>query len=457
MRLVIFNRERFYRTFKVTTGFLAVLLTWTGIFSPLAFSSEAKARVDWEYRDGVSGAHPGQMEVLPSGNLLLVLNGFINSRVIEVDRDKKVVWRHDVQANSAVRLENGNTLISESGAPGKPLIPRVVEVTPAGQVVWNYELPSLADAPRYSQEMSDGNILITTRNKILKVNRAGETLFQVNADQLTDKKGINALPILGQKYDKETEKTASSELLHLTNLVSAKEQVDGSILVVDEGIRTGGRVIELDQWGNLIREWGNQKLVRPKEAVRTEDGKIIIADLGSYNYLMYSQEGDLKDIVSWRQVITELPVLNQWGVSLLPNGHLLLGLSYTNGQSLVVEINDKIPQVLLNGEEFLLGVEPFMVDGRMFAPANQLFSSLGIRSHWDNVLKQVTAVKGDKKAVFATGSTEMTVDGRTVDMGSAPRLVNNTTYIPVRLLQQAFGIDLEWDGSTRTLNIVYPH
>ena len=94
--------------------------------------------------------HPTE---LPNGNVLLFDNGGHRprstwSRALEVDPvTNRVEWEyrgdppisfHSPNISSADRLPNGNTLICE-GAPG-----RAFEVTPNGQIVWEYVNPFFA-------------------------------------------------------------------------------------------------------------------------------------------------------------------------------------------------------------------------------------------------------------------------------------------------------------------------
>jgi outer membrane protein assembly factor BamB len=89
---------------------------------------------------------------LPNGNILIFDNGphrleqtFPFSRVIEVNpATKEIVWKYQEafppsfysdRISNAQRLPNGNTLINE-GQFG-----RFFEVTPAGEVVWEYVNP----------------------------------------------------------------------------------------------------------------------------------------------------------------------------------------------------------------------------------------------------------------------------------------------------------------------------
>jgi hypothetical protein len=95
---------------------------------------------------------------LDNGNILIFDNGNFRhgmstpfSRVIEVDpRTKQVEWEYADEMRSsffspymgaAQRLRNGNTHITESSTG------RLFEVTPDGQVVWEYVIPYFAEYP----------------------------------------------------------------------------------------------------------------------------------------------------------------------------------------------------------------------------------------------------------------------------------------------------------------------
>jgi hypothetical protein len=96
---------------------------------------------------------------LPNGNLLIFDNGTHRldhpqpySRVIEVDvKTQEIVWSYQERRvidfyspmiSNAQRLPNGNTLICEGN------FGRLFEVTPAGEVVWEYVNPYFGDSPQ---------------------------------------------------------------------------------------------------------------------------------------------------------------------------------------------------------------------------------------------------------------------------------------------------------------------
>ncbi len=102
--------------------------------------------VIWSWGAGELSA-PHDAQWLTSGHILLFDNGMERgwSRAVELDpRTNKVVWQwhadppesfYTHSKGSAQRLPNGNTLLAESDAG------RAIEITPAGELVWEFICP----------------------------------------------------------------------------------------------------------------------------------------------------------------------------------------------------------------------------------------------------------------------------------------------------------------------------
>jgi Arylsulfotransferase (ASST) len=117
--------------------------------SSIAILDPATEKVTWATPGPWIGQH--DPDILPNGNIILFDNyGSYGkpeelSRVIEFDpHTMKIVWQYagtpgnplgsEIRGNQQ-RLQNGNTLINESNGG------RVVEVTPEGQIVWEFVNP----------------------------------------------------------------------------------------------------------------------------------------------------------------------------------------------------------------------------------------------------------------------------------------------------------------------------
>ncbi|MEW6270273.1 MAG: arylsulfotransferase family protein [Thermodesulfobacteriota bacterium] len=110
-------------------------------------------KVVWAWGQGeLSGPHDAV--VLPSGNFLVFDNGLGRqwSRVVELDpRTREIVWQYrapepetfyTLTRGANQRLANGNTLIAQSDSG------RAFEVTPDGDVVWEFLNPNTSEGKR---------------------------------------------------------------------------------------------------------------------------------------------------------------------------------------------------------------------------------------------------------------------------------------------------------------------
>jgi hypothetical protein len=85
-----------------------------------------------------------------------------NGKVVEYDRTGKAIWTHIIDRPWGIDpLKNGNVLISSYNADK---ITEVVEVTPAGEVVWRFSQNDVADFKCFQfqgvKRLANGNTLI---------------------------------------------------------------------------------------------------------------------------------------------------------------------------------------------------------------------------------------------------------------------------------------------------------
>ena len=122
------------------------------VFDLIVIISRQTGQIVWEYQNPKLGGQHDCQE-LENGNILVFANGLNvansgpnHSEVWEIDRDsKEIVWRYSPKKNPLLfwsphisgcqRLSTGNTLICEGGKGC------IFEVTPEGDVVWEYINP----------------------------------------------------------------------------------------------------------------------------------------------------------------------------------------------------------------------------------------------------------------------------------------------------------------------------
>ncbi len=126
---------------------------------------------------------------LQNGNTLISESKKL--RIIELNKDENIVWEHQhityALASYATRLENGNTLIAYSSAH------IVVEVTSEHNIVWSFGENKIASDddshlsfPEYACRLENGNTLIadTKNSRIIEVNNAGKIVWSFRGTEL---------------------------------------------------------------------------------------------------------------------------------------------------------------------------------------------------------------------------------------------------------------------------------
>ena len=141
--------------FPMTNG--DVLLSFQRL-GMIAIVDRQTSRIKWELKLPLEVASSHDAQVLENGNILLFGNGWTMSpmhysRILEYDPDgKDIVWEYGSRRtfefysplmSGCQRLPSGNTLICET------LWGRIFEVTPEGELVWEYVCPFETDREGY--------------------------------------------------------------------------------------------------------------------------------------------------------------------------------------------------------------------------------------------------------------------------------------------------------------------
>lgn len=141
----------------------------------------------WEFRDEELLASPQYVEALPDGDVL-VCDSLLN-RVIQIDRQGQIQWYYGSPPpgshfgksdklfgpSFATRLPDGRTLIADTRHH------RVLEVTPLGEVVWEYigHARSSRINPTWARRLENGNTLISFFNhtKVIELNPQNQCVW----------------------------------------------------------------------------------------------------------------------------------------------------------------------------------------------------------------------------------------------------------------------------------------
>lgn len=119
------------------------------------------------------------------------------------------------------------------------------------------------------------------------------------------------------------------------------------------------------------------------------------------------------------------------------------------------EIN---PSIRLDGAPLLMDV-PATIDlsaSRTLAPIRHMAEALGYLVDWDAESKTAFVERGGHYIAFEVGSQDAVVDGDTVPMGVAPRMVRGRVLVPLRFFAEMAGAEVLWDETTMSIDLISP-
>ncbi|MCD6168668.1 MAG: copper amine oxidase N-terminal domain-containing protein [Caldisericia bacterium] len=115
----------------------------------------------------------------------------------------------------------------------------------------------------------------------------------------------------------------------------------------------------------------------------------------------------------------------------------------------------------INDEPKEIDVPPTIVEGRTLLPIRWVAEPLGADVGWDGKERKVTVSLNDTTIELWIGKPTARVNGieKPIDPNNpkvVPMILNGRTMLPVRFVAENLGADVLWDGTTKTVTIIYP-
>ncbi|UJF32915.1 copper amine oxidase N-terminal domain-containing protein [Paenibacillus hexagrammi] len=100
--------------------------------------------------------------------------------------------------------------------------------------------------------------------------------------------------------------------------------------------------------------------------------------------------------------------------------------------------------------------QPYInTDEVTMVPVRFLSEEFGADVKWNEGLQQVTITDGlsGKVIVMTLDQHTATVDGRSIELQSAPTLKHGSTYVPIRFIAEQLGATITFDDETHVVTI----
>lgn len=95
------------------------------------------------------------------------------------------------------------------------------------------------------------------------------------------------------------------------------------------------------------------------------------------------------------------------------------------------------------------------IDGETYTmiPIRSVSEALDAEVKWNQKTLSVTITKDGHKMILFLNSDSALMDGEDIELECPVIMRHNRTLVPLRFIMEAFGVDVDWDGETRTVEI----
>ncbi|MEG1441509.1 MAG: copper amine oxidase N-terminal domain-containing protein, partial [Oscillospiraceae bacterium] len=111
-------------------------------------------------------------------------------------------------------------------------------------------------------------------------------------------------------------------------------------------------------------------------------------------------------------------------------------------------------KVILDGEEMTNITSPFKTEKEVLVPIRPIFEALGSKISWDNKRSIVSTTCKKGAIQISVGSPVVALNANNVIiMSTYPRMINDTTMIPLSFVSQAMDVNVSFLEGANTVNI----
>lgn len=107
----------------------------------------------------------------------------------------------------------------------------------------------------------------------------------------------------------------------------------------------------------------------------------------------------------------------------------------------------------VNGIEKAAHTAPYIKEGRTMLPIRAVAESLGLTVQWNSATRTASFTDANKVAAVTIGAKVMYVNGTPMPLTVPAELTNDTTFVELRSLATAFGVQIDWDAAAKTATV----
>ncbi len=132
-------------------------------------------------------------------------------------------------------------------------------------------------------------------------------------------------------------------------------------------------------------------------------------------------------------------------------GKSLLAVPATGGSRVRLRVGSTAAEVGGGGKA--LEAAPFIRNNRTMVPVRLITEGLGGQVNWDAATRKVTIRLGGSTIVLTIDKSTATKNSRSVTLDAPAEIRNGRTFVPVRFVSEALGFKVDWNAADQAVTI----
>ena len=110
-------------------------------------------------------------------------------------------------------------------------------------------------------------------------------------------------------------------------------------------------------------------------------------------------------------------------------------------------------KVIIDGEKLNSDTNPVFEDGRLLIPIRAVAEAMDFQIHWNNEEQIINILKDNTTISLSIDSNIAYINNNAVEIDIPARIINNRTFVPIRLVSETLGTEIEWYEEKRMILI----
>lgn len=125
---------------------------------------------------------------------------------------------------------------------------------------------------------------------------------------------------------------------------------------------------------------------------------------------------------------------------------------FVKGEQFILEVNSK--NYTVNGKVYKFESAPISIKGRTYVSLRFITEKiLDTQLNWNQSTQTIVISKDDVTVQMTVGNKTAIVNSNKVDLDVAPIIKDATTYVPLNILSEYFGMSIAYNGLTRKITV----